>query len=84
MTTCWLQITTLNWHQPSNPPNTMLIIRNNFNIGVYNSEFNGESKYQFCFSIGLILLWQIANKHQNCVGGGVGGGAADHHQIARH
>jgi hypothetical protein len=59
-------------------------MKKNSNIGVYDSEFEGDSEYQLCFSIGLILLWQIAKKHQNCVGGGVGGGAADHHQIARH
>jgi hypothetical protein len=57
-------------HQSYNPSNIMLIIRNNSNLGVYNSEFQGESEYQFYFSIGLMVLWQIDKKHQNCVGGG--------------
>jgi hypothetical protein len=29
----------------------------------------GESEYPFCFSIRLMVLWQITKKHQNCVGG---------------
>jgi hypothetical protein len=45
-------------------------MKNNSNIGVYDPEFKGESEYQLCFSIGLMLLWQNAKKHQNCVGGG--------------
>jgi hypothetical protein len=58
----------------------MLIMKKNSNNGVYDSECQGESEYQVYFSIGLMVLWQNAKKYQNCVGGG----AADHHQIARH
>jgi hypothetical protein len=54
-------------HQPSNPPNTILITWNNSSTGVYNPEFQGESGYQLWFSIGLIVLWQNAKNTQNCV-----------------
>jgi hypothetical protein len=43
---------------------------NNSNIKVYFSGFQGESDYQLYFSIGLMVLWQNAKKHQNCVDGG--------------
>jgi hypothetical protein len=55
-------------------------MKKNSNIDVYDSEFQGDSEYQLCFSIGAMVLWQNAKKHQNCVGGGT----TDHHQIARH
>jgi hypothetical protein len=67
-------------HEPSSPPNTLPIMKNNSTIGVYDPEFPGKSEYQLCFSIGLMVLWQNTKKHQNCVGGG----AADHHQFDRH
>jgi hypothetical protein len=35
-------------------------MKNNSNLGVYDSEFQGESEYQLYFSIGAIVLWQIA------------------------
>jgi hypothetical protein len=54
-------------HQPSSPPNSILIIKNNSNLGVYNSVFQGESEYQLYFSIGLMILWQNAKNAQNCV-----------------
>jgi hypothetical protein len=54
----WLLITTnLHWYKPSNPSNTIPIIKNNSNIGVYNPKFQGESDCQLCFSIGLMILW---------------------------
>jgi hypothetical protein len=55
-------------HHPSNPSNYLLIIINNTNIGVYYPVFQGESDYQLYFSIGVLILWQSAEKHQNCVG----------------
>jgi uncharacterized Tic20 family protein len=67
-------------HHPSNPPNYLLIIINNSNIGAYYSSFQGESDYQLCFSIGALILWQSAKKHQNCVDDD----AADPCQIAHH
>ena len=54
-------------HQPSNPPNCLLIIMNNSNIGVYYLVFQGESDYQLYFSIGALVLWQSAKNTQNCV-----------------
>jgi hypothetical protein len=48
-----------------NPSNTILIIKNNSNIGVYNPELQGESDYQLRFSIGLMVLWQNAKNAQN-------------------
>jgi hypothetical protein len=36
---------------------------------VYYPVFQGESDYQLYFSIGAMILWQSAKKHQNCVGG---------------
>src|SRR6202035_604921 len=56
-------------HQPSNPPNYLPIIINNSNIGIYYLVFQEESDYQLYFSIGVMILWQSAKKHQNCVGG---------------
>jgi hypothetical protein len=54
---------------PTNYPssNYLLIIINNSNIGVYYSSFQGESDYQLGFSIGVMVLWQSAKKHQNYV-----------------
>jgi hypothetical protein len=54
-------------HQPSNPSTCLIIIISNSNIGAYYSVFQGESDYQLCFSIGALILWQSAKKHQNCV-----------------
>jgi hypothetical protein len=54
-------------YQLSNPANSLLIIMNNSNIGVYYSVFQGESDYQLCFSIGVMVLWQSAENTQNCV-----------------
>jgi hypothetical protein len=54
-------------HHPSNPPNYLLIIINNSNIGLYYSSFQGESDYQLCFSIGALILWQSAKKHKDYV-----------------
>jgi hypothetical protein len=54
-------------HQPSNPPNSILIIKNNSDIGVYDSVFQEESEYQLYFSIGLIVFWENAKNAQNCV-----------------
>jgi hypothetical protein len=44
----------------------MLITKNNSNLGVYDSEFQGESEYQLCFSIGAMILWQNAKNTQIC------------------
>jgi hypothetical protein len=63
-------------HQFSNQPPTIPTTWNNSNIGVYDSEFKGESEYQLYFSIEVIVLWRNA-KHQNYIGDG----AADHHQF---
>jgi hypothetical protein len=57
-------------HQPTNQPNSVLITRNNSDIRVYYSNYQGESQYPFYFSIGLMILWQKAQKHKNYVGGG--------------
>jgi hypothetical protein len=62
-----LRSLTIARHQPSSPPNSILIIKNNSNIGVYYSVFQGESDYQLYFSIGIMVLWQSAKNTQNCV-----------------
>jgi hypothetical protein len=43
----------------------MLIIGKNSNIGVYDSEFQGESEYQLYFSIGAMILWQNTQNTRN-------------------
>jgi hypothetical protein len=43
----------------------MLITKNNSNLGVYDSEFQGESDYQLHFPIGAMVLWQNAKNAQN-------------------
>ena len=54
-------------HQPSNPPKCLLIITISSRNRIYYSVLQGESDYQLCFSIGALILWQSAKKHQNCV-----------------
>jgi hypothetical protein len=54
-------------HQPSNPPNCLLIIMINSRKRIYYSVFQGESDYQLYFSIGVMVLWQSAKNTQNCV-----------------
>jgi hypothetical protein len=54
-------------HQPSNPPNYLLIITINSRKRVYYSVIQGESVSQLCFSIGVMILWQNAKKHHNYV-----------------
>jgi hypothetical protein len=56
-------------HQSSNPPICLPVMMDSSNIGVYYSVYQRESDYQLCFSIGVMILWQSAKKHQNCVAG---------------
>ena len=53
---------------------------NNSNIGLYDSEFQGESEYQLCFSIQPMIVWQPTKKHQNYIDDDT----IDHHQFDRY
>ena len=43
-------------YQISNQPPTIPTVWNNSNIGIYDSEFKGESEYQLCFLIEIMIL----------------------------
>jgi hypothetical protein len=57
-------------HQPSNPLPCLPIIMINSRMRVYYPVFQGESDYQLHFSVGVMIIWQSATKHQNYVVGG--------------